>query len=296
MGQMSRDQRVQIGSYLRQQRLRLDGRLHGPAKDRRHVAHLTQADLAELAGVSEALIAQIETGRYVNLNERVLARLGSALRFNASQETYLRNLLVGAPGDHPHAAVTLTSGTRSVVDSAMPVPSFVSDCCFNLLYWNPALVAMLGDFANLPLADRNVIWSMFRDPAMRRNWVDWEGNARNLVAALRMQRSMFPHRQADFDALIARLLPLDAQFAAWWETTEPDLHPVRDKDYLHPVVGRLRLFQTATSVLGTPDLAIVHMTPRDDETRARLEALARHQAARQPASLVAASSPRRAAD
>lgn len=273
MGQVTREQRNQIGAFLRQHRLRLDGRVHGPAKDRRHVRYLTQTDLAELAGVSEALVAQIESGRYENLNERVLARLARALQMQPSQETYLRNLLAVSPRTNQPAMAALSPAACSVVDAAMPVPSFVADCCFYLLYWNPALAAMLGDFSTQPVANRNVIWSMFRDPAMRRYWVDWEGNARNLVAALRMQRSIFPHRLADFDALVDRLTAVDEQFAVWWESTDPDLNPVRDKEYLHPDVGPLRLFQTATSVLGAPELAIVHMTPRDVETRAKLAAL-----------------------
>ncbi len=274
MSEVSLEQRRQIGAYLRSQRLRLDGRLHGPARDRRHVAHLTQSGVAELAGVSEVLVAQIETGRYPNLNERVLGKLARALRLAPHQHAYLRNLLWAPLAPNPPAMSDLAPGACSVVDAAMPVPAFVSDCCFNLLYWNPALVAMLGDFARLPTADRNVIWSMFTDPAMRQRWTDWEGNAQNLVAALRMQRSIFPQWAAEFDSLVEWLRTASEQFAAWWETTDPLLNPVHDKEYDHPDVGPLRIFQTAASVTGAPELAIVHMTPRDEETRAKFALLA----------------------
>lgn len=274
MSEVSPDQRRQIGAYLRQQRVRLDGQTYGPARDRRHVAHLTQSGVAELAGVSEALVAQIETGRYPNLNARVLGKLARALRLQPHQEAYLRNLLREPLAPESPAVAEVTAGACSVVDAAAPVPAFITDCCFNLLYWNPPLVAMLGDFGQLPIADRNVIWSMFAEPAMRQRWMDWAGNARNLVAALRMQQSLFPQRATDFAALVARLLARSEEFAAWWEATDPLLDPVHDKEYLHPQVGPLRIFQTVTSVMGAPELAIVHMTPRDEETRAKFTLLA----------------------
>lgn len=127
MDQAAPGRRAQIGAYLRQRRLRLDGRPMGPAKDRRHVDHLTQADVAELAGVSEALVAQIESGRYPNLNERVLGKLARAMRLGPDQESYLRSLLSEPTTPRQLSLATVTPAACSVINAAMPVSAFISD-------------------------------------------------------------------------------------------------------------------------------------------------------------------------
>lgn len=290
--QISETYQHAIGDFLRQQRLRAEAGLHAPTQGRRrHVSHLTQAEVAELAGVSEAVVAQIEAGRYPNLNPRILAKLEEALQLEPHQVAYLNNLLMPPSNGSSRPRADLLHAVQALVDAAEPNPACIIDLHFDILYWNRSIAAMLGDFGSLPPEERNVVWTMFRWPDMRRNWVTWEANARNIIAGFRMQRSMLPPDDVAADRLIARLSVCDEQFAAWWAAADPEIQPIADKDFRHPEVGLLRIHQTVTAVLGAPDLMILQMTPRDEATRLRLQRLLAHSPnGHQP---LAANEPRR---
>lgn len=274
MMQVTEAQRHEIGSFLRQQRQRADAERRAPSPGRRrHVAYLTQAEVAELAGVSEAAVAQIEAGRYPNLNPRILAKLGAALHLEANQMTYLHNLLTPPSSETGRTRQELPAAVRAMVDAAAPNPACIIDLHFDILYWNRSIAAMLGDFTAVPQEERNVVWTMFRWPQMRQNWVNWENNARNIIAGFRMQRSMLPPDDTKSDELIARLSACDAQFAEWWAAADPEIQPIADKTYRHPKVGLLRIHQTVTAVLGAPDLMILQMTPQDEASRRKFQRL-----------------------
>jgi hypothetical protein len=57
----------------------------------------------------------------------------------------------------------------------------------DVLAWNRAAGALFTDFAALPAARRNYVSLLFTDPAVRGLHHDWRRDARDAVAALRMQ-------------------------------------------------------------------------------------------------------------
>jgi transcriptional regulator with XRE-family HTH domain len=263
-------ERRAVGAYLRQQRQRAtpDG-FPTLARRRRHVPYLSQSDLAELAGVSVSLIEQVENGRYDNLNAGVVQRLADALDLSRQQQQYLLNYLspVRAHPDRQDAEVP--ASVRSLVDATDPNPAIVADARFDILYWNRGATRMIADFDRMPRHQRNVLLSMFGAPEMRAAWDDWEGNARLLVAGLRMQGSLHPAYRESIHELAAQLSRQDAQFREWWASEEPASRPNPEKEFFHPELGRLRLYQTVSEVLGHPHLSLVVYTPRDEETARR---------------------------
>lgn len=259
--------RQAIGSYLRQQRL-------GAAPDqfaqlkrrRRHVAHLTQGDVAELAGVSTAVVAQVENGRYANLNPSLVQKLGQALGLSENKKEYLINFLQRSNG-HLHVQPDeLPMSVRSVVDMAEPNPAVLINARFDILYWNRGATMMLTDFGKLPVSQRNVVVSMFCVPGMRVSWKDWESNARNIVAGLRMQASHQPAFRDAINELAGEMSRVDPLFKRWWSSEDPAIQPHREKDFDHPRLGPMRLYQTVSAILGSPHLSIIVYTPRDEET------------------------------
>lgn len=266
----------EIGAFLRQCRLRAMAGNEVPDR-RRHVPYLTQAEVAELAGVSESLVAQIETGRYAHLTPRLLAKLGAALRLDAGQTTYLRHLLawpdagpeIGAPG--PLAAA------RSLVESIPWHPALLCGPRLEILAWNRCATATLTDFARLPQEERNAVRLMFSDRGFCRNWLTWEHRARTTVAGLRLRRSELPPGDEALEALIAHLRH-NASFVALWEDGDLNIHADGDQDFLHPNAGLLRFHITVTEVLDLSYTTVAHLLPRDAETDAKLRRLAMREA------------------
>lgn len=256
-----------VGSFIRQQRRNAaPDRFPQIKQRRRHVPHLTQGDLAELAEVSIALVAQVENGRYRNLNPGLVQKLSRALQLPENQEQYLQNFLQQSNGNHDLHAEELPLSVRSVVDMAEPNPALIIDARFDILYWNRSATMLLTDFAKLPIGLRNVAVSMFCVLEMRLAWTDWESNARNIVSGLRMQASLHPAYWEAIHALADDLARSDPLFKRWWSSEDPMLQPHREKDFHHPRLGTMHLHQTVSEVLGSTHLSLLVYTPGDEET------------------------------
>jgi len=267
------DVRREIGMFIRQQReARRASNFPGLIHRRRHVPHLTQADLAEIAGVSHALVAQVENGRYENLNPSILIRLAMALKLESHQEQYLLNYLQ-PPNGHVGSDEEIPDMLRGLVRSSMPNPAMIITPVFDLVHWNENAVRLLGDFDAYPVDERNIVVQMFLNPVMRERWVAWETYARNIVSAVRMHSSYATYRDRIL-RLVSYVSARDAQFREWWESDLPKLTPDHVKDFVHPEYGSLHIFQTVGAVLGSPNHFFLLMTPRDADTEAVFRRLA----------------------
>ena len=57
---------------------------------------------------------------------------------------------------------------------------------WDIVAWNAAALAVLGDYRAVPSRERNVLRRLFHDPVMRTKLHDWEADARFVVSAFRM--------------------------------------------------------------------------------------------------------------
>ena len=259
--------RQAVGTFIRQQRRSVaPGEFPQLIRRRRHVVHLTQGDLAELAGVSHSVVAQVENGRYANLSPTLVQKLCQALDLPANHQQYLMNLVHSTPSLQPSPPDEIPASVRSVVDAAEPNPAMLLNPRFDIVYWNSGATRLLTDFGKLPEGQRNVAVSMFCVPEMRIAWKNWESNARNIVAGMRMQASLRPTYRDAINDLANDLSCIDPLFAAWWKNVDPLVQPLREKDFEHPRVGLLRVYQTVSDVVGCPHLSLLVFTPRDART------------------------------
>jgi transcriptional regulator with XRE-family HTH domain len=263
-----------VGAYFRRQRQRATpDRFPDLRNRRRHVAHLTQADLAELAGVSISLVAQVERGRYDNLNLPLVQRLVDALGLGDGHRRYVQHLVQPAAEPAPEEPDDVPESVRSVVDTCGPSPAMVLNPRFDVLYWNAGAAGMIIDFGQLPDAERNMVVAMFCVPEMRARWGEWADTARSVVASLRMQAGLHPAYREAIHELAGDLSRADPLFARWWAEEDPQWSLGRERDVHHPRLGTLRLYQTMSEVLGSPYLTLLQFSPRDEETRHALEHL-----------------------
>ncbi|MCX4903948.1 helix-turn-helix transcriptional regulator [Streptomyces sp. NBC_00878] len=260
----------ELGAFLRSRRAALDPHEAGVPDDGRlrRVPGLRREELAQLAHVSIDYVVRLEQGRTRRVSRPILDALADALRLAPDERAYLFTLADVAPA--APAAPTRQPGRpevaprlRQLLDTMHDVPAMVLRRGMEVLAWNRGAAALLTDFGELPLAERNLIRLTFLDDAFRALYADWPRVARECVAVLRMEAGRTPDDPA-LTALVGELSVRDPDFRTWWAS-----HQVRGprqltKTYRHPVAGTLTLDVQQFSVDTHPDQLLVAYTAEPD--------------------------------
>lgn len=135
---------------------------------------------------------------------------------------------------------------------------------------------VFGDPAELPDGRRNLLWSVFMDPARRALHADWPSGSRHAVARFRADSARHVG-DPDFEALISALQEGSPDFRRWWARHEVARSGVGRKTIRHPVAGTL-LFEHAVFRLDdTPERRLILYSPLPvQDTAAKLARLLEH--------------------
>ena len=274
--QQQQDHRLhELGDFLRTRRARLTPEDVGlPRGSRRKTPGLRRAEVAQMVGVSVDWYTWLEQGRSITPSTQVLERLVQTLRLDANERTHLFLL---AQQQAPPALLLETEivspALQHFLDQFGTRPAFVSGRRWDILAWNDAGCAVFGDFRRMTTRERNTIWGIFTDPLARQYVVDWEEDARQILAQFRSSCGRYPG-DAQLTELIHDLMLSSPEFRAWW----PD-HEVRSgqegrKTLNHPQVGYLLFERLTFQVFDTPDLKVTVYTPLEEaDTPRKLEQL-----------------------
>ncbi|GHB11344.1 transcriptional regulator [Streptomyces tendae] len=232
-----------LGAFLRARRAQLSPQECGlpPTDSARRVPGLRREEVALLAAISVDYYTRLEQGR-VRASGPVLAVVADALRLDDDQRRYLYDLAGRADArprrrravQHPRPAV------RRLLDQLAENPALVLGKRLDILSWNEAAAALYTDFAALAPARRNYVHLLFTLPALRDMHRDWEHDARDAVAALRMEAAADPH-DPGLARLVGELSVRDADFSSWWAEHRVTGAAHGTKRYHHPLVGDLTL-------------------------------------------------------
>jgi transcriptional regulator with XRE-family HTH domain len=275
--QQQHDHRLhELGDFLRTRRARLTPEEVGlPRGSRRKTPGLRRAEVAQMVGVSVDWYTWLEQGRSITPSTQVLERLVQTLRLDAHERTHLFLL---AQHQAPPALLlepeSVSPALQHFLDQFGPHPAFVSGRRWDILAWNDAGCAVFGDYRQVTAPrERNTIWGIFTNPLARQFIVDWEEDARQLLAQFRSSCARYPG-DAQLAELIQDLQLSSPEFRAWW----PD-HEVRGgqegrKTLNHPQVGYLVFERLTFQVFDTPDLKVTVYTPLEEaDTPRKLEQL-----------------------
>jgi hypothetical protein len=127
-----------------------------------------------------------------------------------------------------------------LLDQLTAVPAIVLGKRLDVLAWNAAAAALYTDFWSIPPGDRNYLNLLFTQPGFRGMHQEWEHDARDAVAALRMEAATDPD-DPELAGLVGRLSVQDADFRTWWAEHRVTSASYGTKHYRHPVVGDLTL-------------------------------------------------------
>jgi len=232
-----------LGAFLKARRAQLTPRECGlPETDSaRKVAGLRREEVAGIAAISVDYYTRLEQGR-VRASAPVLITLARALRLDEDQQRYLYEL-AGRADARPRRrrpAERLRPAMRRLLDQLTETPALVLGKRLDILAWDPTATALYTDFAALPADRRNYLRLMFTDPAVRQLHRDWASDARDAVAALRMEAAGDPD-DPDLARLVGELSLQDHDFRTWWAEHRVNSASYGTKHYRHHLVGDLTL-------------------------------------------------------
>lgn len=272
---MAVDTARSLGDFLRSRRTRLDPASFG-FSGRRRTPGLRREEVAQRANISPTWYTWLEQGRGGAPSADVLDRISGALMLTDTEREHLFMLGLGRPPEVRYKSVEgVSPRLQRLLDSFQSSPAIIKTATWDVVAWNRAAAVVLTDYGALPPGERNILYFLFRNPAMRAKQHDWESLARFVVGAFRADVAR-AGLVSEASALVEELCAASPEFEALWRDNDVLGHSDADtvKRLQHPVLGPIELEYSAFSVDGRPDLGMIVYTPLDEAMAGRIKALA----------------------
>ncbi len=251
------ERRQTLGAFLRTRRSRLrPADVSLPTRSRRRTPGLRREEVAELANISVSWYTLLEQGQDIHPSAQVLENLAQALKLSPSEVQHLYLLArQELPAARLMAAQIVTPPLQRVIDALSPNPTFVISPRWDVLTSNRVAELLFQFDQPYPPHSKNVVWRFFVRQQARQVDLDWEHQAKNLVAQFRADYVRFPGVAA-FQTLVEDLQRISPHFCEWWAQQDVRGFPDGPRTMNHPALGLLEFdhvtFQTST----TPDLRV----------------------------------------
>jgi hypothetical protein len=203
-----------------------------------------------------------------------LDAVARALRLDRAERAHLHRLAdLRAPecdGD-----VQIPAEVQTILDSLDPLPAGLYNGRYDVLAWNRTYAALFPKLVAAPPPVRNVLWQLFTARDCCNQFVNRDVELPALVATARghFARHVGEPVWTDF---VRRLSAASPEFAAMWATHDVAGPRQQVKIYRHDAIGEIHLTGTALTLAQAPDTRINVLTPRDDDSRAKLAFLVAH--------------------
>jgi transcriptional regulator with XRE-family HTH domain len=255
---VSMTRRRELADFLRTRRERIrpvDAGL--PLTGRRRTPGLRREELAQLAGISATWYTHLEQGRNIRVSAAVLESLVRALRLDGQERTHLFLLAHGnPPPDLASPVETLDLRLTRLLKVLEPHPAYVVGARSDVLGWNRAAAALFTDFAAMPPDRRNLVWWVFTDPRAQETLLDWEREARALLARFRTAAGRHPD-DPRFAELVDELCAVSPYVREWWAKHDVLANSSGTKRLRHPRTGAMTLDHTVLQVAEAPEQKLV---------------------------------------
>ena len=163
-------------------------------------------------------------------------------------------------------------GTLLVLERLGNYPAVVLNGRYDVLAYNRAYEALVGDLGSLCFDERNVLWVIFTSPTMRELLVDWEQVARTCVARYRARMATHASERA-WRGLVKRLAAASEDFTRIWGEHEVTGTDTTLKRFAHAELGLLSYHATVYSCTERVGNRFIAYTPADEVTTRRTEDL-----------------------
>ena len=259
------DNRDDIRAFLTSRRERLTPEDVGLPDfgGRRRVKGLRREEVALLAGMSTEYYVRLERGNAAGVSEAVLNGISRALRLDEAEHTHLYDLVRAAnqgadPGRRrgPSRSQQVRPNVQQLIDAMSDVPVFVQNGRLDAVATNRLGAALFSEMFVMPQRPMNAARFTFLDPRAHTFYRDWEDNARQIVALLRVEAGRSPYDRILTD-LVGELATRSDLFRTLWASHDVRLHRTGTKNLHHPVVGDLDLTFEAMDLTSDPGLQLL---------------------------------------
>ena len=279
MASSSTSRRTELADFLRTRRERLRPDDVGlPRGGRRRTPGLRREEVALLAGVGVTWYTWLEQGREINASVQVLEAIARTLRMDPQERWHLFELAGVTVVPPATECAAVTEAGREILTQLDPLPALVVSPRYDILAYNRAYNRLAGDLDAMDAGERNQAWLFFTHPYWQTLCVTGRDQAAaHIVGTIRS--AMAQHLDDPlWESMVQRLREASKEFDALWRRHDVVHRALPAKDFRSPV-GDLHLEATrfAVGVEGVNRMMVY--TPRDEETRARLERLAAYDAA-----------------
>jgi hypothetical protein len=223
-----------------------------------------------LAGVGLSWYTWLEQGRDITPSPSVLDALARVYDLDPPERRHLYDLAgVAQPTSAGPYATEAPEGLRAVVEGLDPNPAYLLGPRTDVLAWNRAASAVLGEPTRSPDGLPNLLWWLFTSP--RPHHGTWAATGRDTLARFRAEQAR-RYEDPAFQRLIRALLTESERFRELWGRHEVLDAAVGTKEIDHPVLGPLRLHHLQSIPTSAPELRLTQLVPADERTRQALAA------------------------
>ncbi|MFE9357411.1 helix-turn-helix transcriptional regulator [Streptomyces olivaceoviridis] len=264
--------RHELAAFLRSRRERITPEEVGlPRGARRRTPGLRREEVAHLSAVGVTWYTWLEQARDIQVSVQVLDALARALRLDASERAHLFQL-AGATDPTPAAnCPSVTPALREMLAKLEPIPACVQNSRYDILAYNRTYGLLLGDLDAVPPEDRNCMLLVHTNAEWQAAVVHLEKTQRLMAARLRA--ALAGHLGEPAWKMLLKRLEESPAFRENWRRYEVVDARSKSKEFLNPHVGLLSLEHTDLWLAPDVGARMVTYTPRNEETRERLEKL-----------------------
>jgi transcriptional regulator with XRE-family HTH domain len=255
-----------LGEFLRSRRgeVRPDD-VGLPAGRARRVSGLRREEVALLAGVSVDYYVRLEQGRERSPSAQVLDALAEALRLDDDARQHAFRLAGLAPRPVSARPEQVSPHLLQLMDGWPDTPALVLSRCYDVLARNRLGTALFDAFTH----SDNLLLNMFRDPAARAFYVDWQYAAVNTVAGFRLATGSVPDDPRT-QAIVEELRASSPEFREIWARNQARGKSAEVKTFVHRDVGRITVRMQTFDIREAPgqQLVVYHAEPGSADAQA----------------------------
>jgi transcriptional regulator with XRE-family HTH domain len=265
----------ELADFLKTRRAKvLPSQVGLSSSTRRRTPGLRREEVAQLAGVSVTWYTWLEQGRPIQVSTQVIESLSKVLLLDKQERIHLYLLAnQPLPADIPGYQGIVSPILQHVLDSLALCPAFIADQRWNVIAWNKAACFIFGDFTEMNIRQRNIVWAMFTDNYFKQLYVDWEPHAKSLLGRFRSTCGKYIE-DSWLNQFIDDLKTQSPEFDLWWPLHEIQNDSGVYKQLNHPVAG---ILDFESSCFDVPDNSgfrlFVHVPVSETDTAAKMKSL-----------------------
>jgi transcriptional regulator with XRE-family HTH domain len=252
--------RRELAEFLRSRRQHVDPASVGlPGGGARRTPGLRREEVALLSGVSHTWYTWLEQGRDIHPSRQVVDALARTLRMSAAEHDYVLRLTGHGGSSTAEPVPGLPAHVQRLLDALGPSPAYAITAGWSIVGWNRAYERLYPGVAEVAPADRNLLWLVFTDPAVRALLGDWTADSRRFLTQFRAEAGA-RLQDPEVVGLLARLEAASEDFRAGWASHDVDRFTSGERRFEHPGVGTLLLEHHQLTPADAPGLQLVVYT------------------------------------